>query len=75
MGIFVEFTPVNYSTYIDYLVSVINWHNGRTHWQVQNLARPLDRESAVRINQQPLDREVAVVQICTVIGKFARPSC
>ena len=43
----------------------MSWRNGRTHQQVTNSARPLDRGTAFRIEQRPLGRGAAVVLVRT----------
>ena len=46
----------------------MSWPNGRTRQQVTYLERPLDRGTAVGIEQQLLNLEAAVMQVFTAVG-------
>ncbi len=50
-----------------YTVPAMSWHNVRAHQQEPNIERLLDRRTAVGIEQRPLDRKVAVLQVCTTV--------
>ncbi len=46
----------------------MSWPNGSTHQQVTYLEQPLDRGTAIGIEQQLLNPEAAVMQVFMAVG-------